>query len=164
MYEVIKLQIKSRGQYALLHTPFQGTFINPKPVTIHKLPNYHGSTMIFPDIHPPPRLHLEILQVSQLHLLPWLGSVSTTCYLTTTTISLRDHSSYSHTLPRPPTGLSVEHLRWDSSWWTSCLSHGASSPHTYLSEASFSTLLNVQLKTKESLSPTPHVLSTLVST
>lgn len=121
------------------------------------------STMIFPDIHPPPRLHLEILQVSQLHLLPWLGSVSTTCYLTTTTISLRDHSSYSHTLPRPPTGLSVEHLRWDSSSWTSCLRHGASSPHTYLSEASFSTLLNVQLKTKESLSPTPHVLSTLIS-
>lgn len=56
MYEVIKLQIKIRGQYALLHTPFRGSFINPKPVTIHKHSNYHD---ILPDIHPPLRLHLE---------------------------------------------------------------------------------------------------------
>lgn len=46
MYEVIKLQIKIRGQYALLHTPFRGSFINPKPVTIHKHSNYHD---ILPD-------------------------------------------------------------------------------------------------------------------
>lgn len=106
MYEVIKLQIKIRGQYALLHTPFRGSFINPKPVTIHKHSNYHD---ILPDIHPPLRLHLEILQVSRVHLLPWLGSVCTTCYLTTTAVSLLDHSGYSHTLPRPPISLSVEY-------------------------------------------------------
>lgn len=85
MYEVIKLQIKIRGQYALLHTPFRGSFINPKPVTIHKHSNYHD---ILLDILPPLRFHLEILQVSPVHLLPWLGSVGTTCYLTTTAVSL----------------------------------------------------------------------------
>lgn len=67
MYEVIKLQIKMSGQYALLPTPFQGSFINPKPLTAHKHSNYHGSMTSFL------RLHLESLQVSQLHLLPWLG-------------------------------------------------------------------------------------------
>lgn len=45
-YEVIKLQIKIRGQYALLHTPFQGNFINPKPVTIHEHSNDQGSTIL----------------------------------------------------------------------------------------------------------------------
>lgn len=29
-YEVIKLQIKMSGQYALLPTPFRRSFINPK--------------------------------------------------------------------------------------------------------------------------------------
>lgn len=47
MYEAIKLQIKIRGQYALLHTPFQGSFINPKPLTTHRHSNYHGPTMSF---------------------------------------------------------------------------------------------------------------------
>lgn len=83
MYEVIKLQIKMSGQYALLPTPFQGSFINPKPLTAHKHSNYPGSTTSFL------RLHLESLQVSQLHLLPWLGSAPTTCYITTATVSYR---------------------------------------------------------------------------
>lgn len=42
------------------------------------------------------------------------------------------------------------------------LGHGASALYTYLSEASLPTLLSVQLKTKESLSPTPKVYSTLI--
>lgn len=43
MYEVIKLQIKIRGQHARLHTPLRGSFINPKPLTIHQHSNHRGS-------------------------------------------------------------------------------------------------------------------------
>lgn len=152
MYEVIKLQIKTSGQYALLPTPFQGSFINPKPLTAHKHSNYHGSTTSFL------RLHLESLQVSQLHLLPWLASAPTTCYITTATVSYHSHDSPIR--PRP---------------WASWLSEvglikllvsrdqAASSPRTFLREAFLVTLLSAQLNTKDALPSTPNVLPTFAS-
>lgn len=94
---------------------------------------------------------------------PWLDSVSMTHHLTIATVSVPDHSCSSHP-PSPPTSHSSESPKWDSPSRTSSLCHATSSPHTFLTGTSLSTLLSVQLKTKDPLSSAPNVLSTFVST
>lgn len=137
--------------------PFQGSFINPKPLTAHKHSNYHGST-IFPSLLPPLRLHLESPQVSQPYLLPRLGSAPSTRYLTTATISYHSHDS--PTRPRPwaswlsKVGLIKLHVSRDQA---------ASSPHTFPREAFLATPLSAQLNTKDAHPLTPNVLPTFPS-
>lgn len=103
MYEVIKLQIKIRGQYALLHTPFQGSFINPKPLTTHKHSNYHGPTMSF--------LPSTLLQDSTWRPCRCLSGICShgldQCPppVNHTTATVSNHSLDSHALSRSPMGL-----------------------------------------------------------